>query len=84
MSISNEKHRISVTVDPHLLQAIDEVSTDRSAVVEEGLKLWYQHYIEDQLHNFYRQEHQNKQQLNQDWAEFAQGEMEAILEVEGL
>lgn len=78
------KQRISITVDAKLLQEIDQITENRSAAVEEGLRLWHRQQIENQLRAFYQNQKQTDRQLDQDWGEFAQTQMEEILDSEGL
>ncbi|WLT39367.1 hypothetical protein NON20_07445 [Synechocystis sp. B12] len=49
-----------------------------------GLQFWYQRLLEEQLLAFYQQQSQESQKLDQDWADFAQGEMEQINLSEGI
>lgn len=84
MSVSANKQRISVTVDGALLKNIDLLTENRSTAVEEGLRLWYQRHLEEQLLVFYQQQSQEAQKLDQDWADFAQSEMEQINQSEGI
>ena len=78
MPASVNKQRISVTVDSALLKNIDRLTENLSTAVEEGLRFWYQRHLEEQLLVFYQQQSQEAQKLDQDWADFAQGEMEQI------
>lgn len=82
MPAPSSKQKISITVDSDLLQTIDRLTENRSAAVEEGLRLWYQHYIEGQLRHFYQNKNQADQEMEEAWGEFAQSEMEQILEAE--
>jgi metal-responsive CopG/Arc/MetJ family transcriptional regulator len=82
MPASSSKQKISITVDSDLLQTIDRLTENRSAAVEEGLKLWYQHCIEAQLRHFYQNQNKDDQGMEKAWGEFAQSEMEQILEAE--
>ena len=84
MTQSSTKQRISITVDAKLLKEIDLLTENRSAAVEEGLRLWHHQRIEEQLRAFYQNLKPTEQQLDQDWGEFAQNQMEEILETEGL
>ena len=79
MTQSNLKQRISITVDSQLLHDIDRLSDNRSAAVEQGLKLWRRQQIEDQLRAQYQKQGQAAQKLEEDWAELAQSQMEEIL-----
>ncbi len=78
------KQRISITVDAKLLQDIDQMTENRSAAVEEGLRLWHRQQIENQLRAFYQAQKPTDRQFDEDWGEFAQTQMEEILDSEGL
>jgi post-segregation antitoxin (ccd killing protein) len=84
MTQSSTKQRISITVDSKLLQDIDQLTENRSAAVEEGLRLWHRQQIENQLRTFYQTQKSTDRQFDQDWGEFAQTQMEEILDCEGL
>ncbi len=84
MTQSSTKQRISITVDSKLLQDIDQLTENRSAAVEEGLRLWHRQQIENQLRTFYQTQKPTDRQFDQDWGEFAQTQMEEILDSEGL
>ncbi|KJH70334.1 ribbon-helix-helix domain-containing protein [Aliterella atlantica] len=84
MTQSSSKQRISITVDAKLLQDIDQMTENRSAAVEEGLRLWHQQQIENKLRAFYQSQKQPDRQFDRDWGEFAQTQMEEILDSEGL
>lgn len=78
MSSNNIKQRISITVDRELLQDIDQLTDNRSAAVEQGLRLWRRQQIEAQLRSFYQQRPQTDQEFEQEWAEFSQEQIEQI------
>ena len=78
MSSNSIKQRISITVDRELIQDIDKLTKNRSAAVEEGLRLWRRQQIEAQLRGFYKQRPQSDQEFEQEWAEFSQEQMEQI------
>lgn len=84
MTSSVSKQQISITVDTKLLQDIDRLTKNRSAAVEEGLRLWYRQQIENQLRAFYQNQKQTDKQFDRDWGEFAQSQMEKILDSERL
>ncbi|NEQ69377.1 MAG: type II toxin-antitoxin system CcdA family antitoxin [Symploca sp. SIO2D2] len=84
MALNYQKQRISITVDSLLLQEIDQLTTNRSAAVEQGLRLWRQQRIEAQLRKFYQNRSQSDIKLEEEWAQFSQEQMEEILEEEGL
>ena len=81
---NSQKQRISITVDSQLLEEVDQMTKNRSAAVEEGLRLWRKQQIEDRLRNFYQNRSQADVEFENDWAQFSQGQMEEILEKEGL
>ena len=78
------KQRISITVDAKLLQDIDQMTENRSAAVEEGLRLWHRQQIENQLRAFYQAQKPTDKQFDEDWGEFTQTQMTEILDTEGL
>ena len=78
------KQRISITVDAKLLQDIDQITENRSAAVEAGLRLWHRQQIENQLRVFYQNQKPTDRQFDQDWGEFAQTQMEEILDSEAI
>ncbi|MGL5807138.1 MAG: ribbon-helix-helix domain-containing protein [Xenococcaceae cyanobacterium] len=84
MSNSSQKQRISITVDTRLLEEVDRLTKNRSAAVEEGLRLWRKQQIEEQLKNFYQNRSQADLEFETEWGQFAQQQMEEILEEEGL
>ena len=81
---NSQKQRISITVDSHLLEEVDRMTKNRSAAVEEGLRLWRKQQIEEQLRNFYQNRSQADLESEKEWAQFSQAQMEEILEEEGL
>lgn len=84
MTPSGSKQRISITVDSKLLQDIDQMTENRSAAVEEGLRLWHRQQIENQLRVFYQTQTPADRQFDREWGELAQTQMEEILDSEGL
>lgn len=84
MAQSSPKQRISITVDSQLLQEIDRITDNRSAAVEEGLRLWQRQQIENQLRQSYLNQTATEIQYEQEWTQLAQNQMEEILETEGL
>ncbi len=84
MTSSDSQQRISITVEAKLLQDIDRMTENRSAAVEEGLRLWYRQENENQLRAFYQTQKPTERQFDQNWGEFAQTQMEEILDSEGL
>jgi metal-responsive CopG/Arc/MetJ family transcriptional regulator len=81
---SNSKQRISITVDAQLLQEIDRLCDNRSAAVEEGLRLWRRKQIEQQLRESYQNLSRSDIALEQEWTQFTSQQMEEILDQEGL
>ena len=79
MTQNNLKQRITITVDSQLLQEIDQLTDNRSAAVEQGLRLWRKQQIESQLRDYYQKQAEITNQSEEDWAELAQGQMEEIL-----
>jgi len=69
---SSAKRRVSVTIDAALLDAIDQWSDNRSAVIEEALRLWQAQQIQDQLRQFYQTRPQSDIQDETDWAQETQ------------
>lgn len=84
MPQSSQKQRVSITVDAQLLAEIDKLTENRSAAFEEALRLWRAKKIEAQLREFYQNRTQADIKEEQDWAQFAQEQMEETLEAEGL
>lgn len=80
MTQSTPKQRVSITIDSKLLEDIDQLTDNRSAAVEEGLRLWRKQQIENQLRTFYQTQTPTDRQLDEDWAEFAQTQMEEMLD----
>ena len=78
------KRRVSVTIDADLLEAIDQFSDNRSAVIEEALRLWRVQKIEDQLRRYYQNRSQVDIEAEEQWATLAQQQFEETLEAEGL
>lgn len=84
MTNNSQKQRISITVDSQLLEEVDQMTKNRSAAVEEGLRLWRKQQIEEQLRNFYQNRSQADIEAEKEWAQFSHAQMEEILEEEGL
>jgi post-segregation antitoxin (ccd killing protein) len=81
---NSQKQRISITVDSQLLEEVDRMTKNRSAAVEEGLRLWRKQQIEEQLRNFYQNRSQTDIEFEKEWGQFSQAQMEEILGEEGL
>lgn len=84
MPYSSQKQRVSITVDAQLLAEIDKLTENRSAAFEEALHLWRAKKIEEQLRQFYQNRSQANIEFEEEWAQFAQEQMEETLEAEGL
>ena len=69
---SSQKQRISITVDSQLLEKVDRMTKNRSAAVEQGLRLWRKQQIEDQLRNFYQNRSQADIEFEKEWTESTQ------------
>jgi len=84
MSPSPPKRRISVTIDAELLEAIDQFADNRSAAIEEALRLWRIQKIENQLRQYYQHRSQADIQEEARWAALAEQQLDETLEAEGL
>jgi len=84
MSPSPPKRRISVTIDAELLEAIDQFADNRSAAIEEALRLWRIQQIENQLRQYYQHRSQADIQEEERWAALAEQQLDETLEAEGL
>ena len=69
---NSQKQRISITVDSQLLEEVDQMTKNRSAAVEEGLRLWRKQQIEELLRNFYQNRSQKDLEFEQEWTEETQ------------
>jgi len=69
---SSQKQRISITVDSQLLEEVDEMTKNRSAAVEEGLRLWRKQQLEERLIDFYQNRSQADIEFEQEWVESTQ------------
>lgn len=67
MPNNSQKQKISITVDTCLLAEVDRLTKNRSAAVEEGLRLWRKQQIEAQLKNFYQNRTQADVELERKW-----------------
>ncbi|QQE67485.1 hypothetical protein GFS31_41980 (plasmid) [Leptolyngbya sp. BL0902] len=72
MANAPNKRRVSVTIDADLLDAIDQFSDNRSAIIEEALRLWQAQQIQDQLRQFYQNRPQSDIQNETTWAQETQ------------
>ncbi len=72
MTSGSGKRRVTVTIDAKLLDAIDQVSKNRSAVVEAALKLWRVTQMETQLVQFYRDTTAGDSHVEVEWAQETQ------------
>ncbi|NBD32133.1 MAG: hypothetical protein GVY17_03965 [Cyanobacteria bacterium] len=71
-TMSSPKQRITITIDTSLLQEVDRFSNNRSAVVEEALRLWRKQQIENQLRSFYQNRSQSNIEEESLWADQTQ------------
>ncbi|NJL89010.1 MAG: CopG family transcriptional regulator [Coleofasciculaceae cyanobacterium SM2_1_6] len=72
MSQSQGKQRVTVTIDAKLLKAVDQLSANRSAAIEEALHLWHRQRIEAQLQRFYANREALNPQEEEQWAQLTQ------------
>ena len=70
--MSSSKERITITIDTALLQQVDQLSNNRSAAVEEALRLWRKQQIENQLRWFYQTCSQQEMEEESLWADQTQ------------
>ena len=80
MTNNSQKQRISITVDSQLLEEVDQMTKNRSAAVEEGLRLWRKQQIEEQLRNFYQNRSQADIEFEKEWVEETQEQEIAVWE----
>lgn len=78
------KRQVSVIIDADLLDAIDQFSDNRSAAIEEALRLWRIQKIDAQLRQYYQTQSQVDLDADEQWATFAQQQLEETLDREGL
>lgn len=67
MPNNSQKQKISITVNTRLLAEVDRLTKNRSAAVEEGLRLWRKQQIEAQLKNFYQNRSQTDVEFEREW-----------------
>lgn len=84
MANTPNKRRVSITLDAELLDEIDRLSDNRSAVIEEALRLWRIQKIDEQLRQFYQSRSQADLEQEEVWAEFAQQQLEETTGTEGI
>ncbi|MGF1577481.1 MAG: ribbon-helix-helix domain-containing protein [Cyanophyceae cyanobacterium] len=72
MSSISGKRRVTVTIDAGLIDAIDQVSDNRSAVIEAALRLWRATQIETQMAQFYQNRPADDSQAEVEWAQETQ------------
>jgi metal-responsive CopG/Arc/MetJ family transcriptional regulator len=70
--MSSPKQRITITIDTSLLQEVDRLGNNRSAAVEEALRLWRKQQIENQLRSFYQNRSQREIEEESLWADQTQ------------
>jgi len=78
------KRQVSVIIDADLLDAIDQLSDNRSAAIEEALRLWRIQKINAQLRQYYQTQSQADLDEEEEWATLAQQQLEETLDDEGL
>ncbi len=71
-------------LDAELLDEIDRLSDNRSAVIEEALRLWRNQRIDAQLRQFYQSRSQADLDQEDVWAEFAQQQLEETAEADEI
>ncbi|NMF83444.1 ribbon-helix-helix domain-containing protein [Nodosilinea sp. P-1105] len=84
MTTTPDKRQVSIMLDAELLDEIDRLSDNRSAVIEEALRLWRNQRIDAQLRQFYQSRSQADLEHEEAWAKFAEYQLGEILEGEGL
>ena len=84
MTASSSKRRVSVTIDADLMDAIDHLSDNRSAVIEEALRFWRKHKIEEQLRQFYQNRSQQDIEFEEAWADLGLQEFAETIQTENL
>ncbi|MBX9941893.1 MAG: ribbon-helix-helix domain-containing protein [Candidatus Obscuribacterales bacterium] len=77
--------KISVSVDPSLVSAIDKCAAakheSRSSVVEEALLLWYRQYLESEDEKYYSSQKLDNAEA-QDWSEIRDASVTKVWESE--
>lgn len=81
---SSAKRRVSITIDAALIEAIDQWSDNRSAVIEDALRLWQAQQIQTQLRQFYQTRSQSDIQDEMAWAQDNQDAASQIWDESGL
>lgn len=84
MSNFTQKREVLVALDAEFADKIDQLTDNWTEAIEQALRLWYAKKIEDKLRNFYEKRSQEDIKFEEDWATFAQSQMEGILIEEGL
>ncbi len=84
MSNSNQKREVLVAIDAELADKIDQLTDNWAEAMEQALRLWYAKQIEDKLRKFYINRSQEDIDFEEEWATFAEEQMEEILIEEGL
>ena len=83
MSQLQGKQRVTVTIDAKLLRAVDQLSENRSAAIEEALYLWHRQQIETQLQRFYLNHNSSSLEDEEQWAQSTQDRAIASWEHQG-
>jgi hypothetical protein len=84
MSNSTQKREVLVALDAEFAEKIDQLTDDWTEAIEQALRLWYAKQIEDKLRKFYQNRSQQDIEFEEEWATFAQEQMEEILIEDGL
>ncbi|PSB21105.1 hypothetical protein C7B69_16050 [filamentous cyanobacterium Phorm 46] len=84
MSNSTQKREVSIALDAEFADKIDQLTDNWTEAIEEALRLWYAKQIEDKLRKFYLNRSQEDIDFEEEWATFAEEQMEEILIEEGL
>jgi len=84
MSNSTQKREVSIALDAEFADKIDQLTDNWTEAIEQALRLWYAKQIEDKLRKFYLNRSQEDIDFEEEWATFAEEQMEEILREEGL
>jgi len=84
MSNSTQKREVSIALDAEFADKIDQFTDNWTEAIEQALRLWYAKQIEDKLRKFYLNRSQEDVDFEEEWATFAEEQMEEILREEGL
>jgi archaellum biogenesis protein FlaJ (TadC family) len=84
LSNSTQKREVLVALDAEFAEQIDQLTDNWTEAIEQALRLWYAKQIEDKLRKFYLNRSQEDIDFEEEWATFAQEQMEEIFREEGL